>query len=114
MIFLSMILSPLGLIAQESSGAEGGGGFQIIGILLLFAVFFFLIILPQSRKAKKHAQFVNSLQKGDEVVTQSGIYGKIHGLAEKVVTLEVAPQVRLRVDRNTILAKANEQAAPSK
>lgn len=77
----------------------------LVGIVLMLSVFFFLIILPQSRKAKKQAEFLASLQKGDAVVTQAGLYGKITGIAEKVVTLEIAPNVRVRIDRQTILAK---------
>lgn len=76
-----------------------------MGIVLMFAVFFFLIILPQSRKAKKQADFLAKLQKDDNVVTQSGIYGKIVGIADKVITLEIAPNVKIRVDRQTIAGK---------
>lgn len=75
-----------------------------MGILLMLAVFFFLIILPQSRKAKKQAQFLQSLKRGDSVVTQSGLYGKIYGIADRIITLEIAPNVRIRVDRQSIAA----------
>ncbi len=80
-------------------------GSPFIGLLLMVAVFFFLIILPQSRKAKKHAQFIAALEKGDAVVTNSGLYGKIYGLTDKVITLEIAPNVRIRVDRQSIAGK---------
>ena len=112
--FLSLSLGaglmPLAsVIAQE--GASAGGSKEtyspLIGILLMLAVFFFLIILPQSRKSKKHGQFLSDLQKGDSVITQSGIYGTIYGLAEKVVTLEIAPNIRIRMDRQTIAGKDN-------
>ncbi|MGA0164195.1 MAG: preprotein translocase subunit YajC [Bdellovibrionota bacterium] len=96
-----------GLLAQEQApAAEAPNAFSpLIGIVLMLAVFFFLIILPQSRKAKKQAQFLSSLEKGDEVVTVSGLYGKIYGLTERIVTLEIAPNVRIRVDRNSIASK---------
>lgn len=96
-----------GLLAQEQApAAEAPNAFSpLIGIVLMLAVFFFLIILPQSRKAKKQAQFLSNLEKGDEVVTVSGLYGKIHGLTERIVTLEIAPNVRIRVDRNSIASK---------
>jgi len=77
----------------------------MVGIVLMLAVFFFFIILPQSRRAKKQAEFLAGLQKGDAVVTQGGLFGKIVGLADKVVTLEIAPQVRVRVDRQTIAGR---------
>ena len=77
----------------------------MIWIVLMLAVFFFFIILPQSRRAKKQVAFLAGLQKGDAVVTQSGLFGKIVGLADKVVTLEIAPQVRVRVDRTSIAGR---------
>ena len=100
---LSHISLGFGLISQAAPA--GGEMSPIWGILLMLAVFFFLIILPQSRKAKKHSQFISSLQKGDPVVTSSGLYGRIYGLADRIVTLEIAPNVRIRVDRQTIVAK---------
>jgi preprotein translocase subunit YajC len=94
-------------LAQQTAAtpAPKGDWSPILGIVLMFAVFFFLIILPQSRRAKKQAQFLSQLQKGDNIVTQAGIYGKIVGLADKVVTLEIAPNVKIRVDRQTIVGK---------
>jgi len=109
-ILVAAFSLPSFLFAQDATGS-GGGFSPIIGLLLMFAVFFFLIIWPQSRRAKKHAEFVSSLEKGDEVVTQSGLYGKIYGLADRVVTLEIAPQVRIRVDRQTIASKQKESSS---
>jgi preprotein translocase subunit YajC len=105
------LISILGIFAtieasEAQTAAPAGGDFSpMIGIVLMLAVFFFLIILPQSRKAKKHAQFLSSLQKGDAVITTGGLYGRIYGLADRIVTLEIAPNVRIRVDRQTIAAK---------
>jgi len=92
----------LGLIAQEAAPAPQGGMNSLFGILLMIIVFFALVIWPQSRKAKKHAEFINSLKKGDAVVTQGGLYGRVSGIAEKVVTLEIASKVFIRVDRQSI------------
>jgi len=108
----ALVLSflPAGLFAQEAS--EGSGFQMLIGIALIFGIFYFLIIRPQSKRAKQHAELVSTLEKGDQVMTQSGLYGKIHGLAERVVTLEVAPNVRVRVDRSSIASKdKTEQSA---
>jgi len=68
----------------------------------MFVVFYFLLIWPQQKKAKAHRQVLASLQKGDNVVTSSGIYGTITGLTDTVVTLEIAEKVRIKVARNSI------------
>jgi preprotein translocase subunit YajC len=106
--FSFVLASSSTLFAQDAAPAataQGSGMMNLIGIFLMLGVFFFLIILPQSRKAKKHAKFLSELQKGDAVVTQGGVMGKIHGLAEKVVTLEVSPKVYIRVDRQSITGR---------
>ena len=112
---LSLIFSFLPLLqvlAEEGAAAPQKEGWNpLVGILLMLAVFFFLIILPQSRKAKKQTQFLTSLQKGDDVLTQSGLYGKIYGLADRIVTLEVAPNVRVRIDRQSISSKTDASGA---
>jgi len=106
LITSSLFLFSFSLFAQEAPAApQGGGGMQLVGILLMLAVFFLLVVWPQARKAKKHAQFLSSLQKGDAVYTQGGLFGRIHGLAEKVITLEIAPKVYVRVDRQAVAGK---------
>lgn len=101
-------ISPTWILAQEAP-AEAPTSQPMLdtlpALLIMFAIFFFLIIWPQQRKAKKQAQFLAALQKGDDVVTQSGIFGKIVGIADRVITLEIAPQVKIRVDRSSISAK---------
>lgn len=69
---------------------------------LMFAVFYFLLIRPQSKKMKEHEKMVSALQKGEEVVTQSGILGKIYGVTDKVITLEVDNNVKIRVLKTQI------------
>ncbi len=69
---------------------------------LMFVVFYFLMIRPQQRKMKEHESMVSKLQKGEEVVTQSGIIGKVHGVTEKVVTLEVDNNVRIKILKSQV------------
>ncbi len=93
----------LSVYAQGAAPAPQSGGFgSMIGFVLMIVVFFALIIWPQSRKAKKHAEFLSQLKKGDAVVTQGGVYGRISGIAEKVITLEISSKVFIRVDRQSI------------
>lgn len=90
--------------AMASSGGEGGsGGFTaFIPLILMFAIFYFLLIRPQQQKAKKMREILSNLKKDDMVVTTGGIHGKITGLTDTIVTLEVAPNVRIKVSRGQI------------
>jgi preprotein translocase subunit YajC len=63
-----------------------------------------LLIRPQQKKAKDHQQMLGKLKKNDEVMTSGGIYGKVTALTDNIVTVEVAPNVRIRVNRPQISA----------
>ena len=65
-------------------------------------IFYFLLIRPQTQKAKQHTEMLKALKRNDEVVTTGGLIGRIHELGDKVVTLEIAPNVRVRVERPQI------------
>lgn len=92
--------------AMAPPGGEGGGqGDLLMGFLpmiLIFAVFYFLLIRPQQKKAQQHKTMLENLKKGDSVLTQGGIYGKIVGLKDNVLTLEIAPKMTVRVARSHI------------
>jgi preprotein translocase subunit YajC len=75
---------------------------DVAPFIAMAAIFYFLMIRPQQKKLKEHDQMVNSLQKGEEVITRSGIIGKIHGIADKFITLEVDHNVRLKIVKNQI------------
>lgn len=92
-------------VAYAMGNAGGSGSQGLVGflpIILMFVVFYFLLIWPQQKKAKAHRQLIANLQKDDTVITSSGIYGKITGLTDTVVTLEIAEKVRIKVTRNAI------------
>ena len=80
-------------------------------IILMFVVFWFLLIRPQQKKMKEQQKMQDSLEKGEEVVTQSGIFGKVTGVTDKVVTLEIANNVRVKMLKSQISAvvKGDEQ-----
>lgn len=87
-----------------AGGAGAGGGFMaFVPLILIFVVFYFLLIRPQQKKAKEHQKYLANLKKGDDVVTQGGIYGTITGLTDSVVTLEIADKVRVKVSRQHII-----------
>jgi len=89
--------------AQSIPGIGGSGQLlSFLPLVLVFVIFYFLLIRPQQKKAKQHQDMVTRLKKNDEVMTSGGIYGKVVALADNVVTLEVAPNVRIRVHRPQI------------
>ncbi len=74
----------------------------VIPLVALFAIFYFLLIRPQSQKASEHQKMLGALKRNDEVVTQGGLIGRIVELGDKVTMLEIAPNVRVRVERSQI------------
>jgi preprotein translocase subunit YajC len=83
---------------------------QMVPLVMILAVFYFLLIRPQQQKAKEHENFVKGLKKGEMVVTNSGIYGRIVDLKDDDVTLEIAPNVRVRHERAKIAGSASGSA----
>ncbi len=75
---------------------------MFLPMVLVFVIFYFLLIRPQSKQRKQHQELVNNLKKGDEVITAAGIYGKIHGVADNIVTVEIADNVRIKMDKQQI------------
>jgi preprotein translocase subunit YajC len=97
-------------LAQQGGGTPAGGcGGGAMGsipmLLLMFVVFYFILIRPQQKRAKEHNALINSLKKGDEVITRGGVIGRVSGVADNVVTLEVQEKVRMRVLKSYIDGK---------
>lgn len=90
-----------------AQGAPAGGGDPFLGILpiiFLFVIFYFLLIRPQQKRAKEHKKMVEALSKGDEVVTNGGLLGRITKVGDHFVTLEIAESLEVRVQRNSVAA----------
>lgn len=95
--------------AQDAAAAAPQGGFMsFVPLIAIFFIFYFLMIRPQKKKMEQEQKYLSELQKGDEVYTKSGILGKIHGLTEKVVTLEVSDGVKIKVLRGQIGGASKE------
>ena len=75
---------------------------QIMPLMLIFLVFYFLIIRPQQNKIKEHNSMVNSVKKGDEVVTQGGLIGKISKVSEHEVTIDFGDNVSINAIKSTL------------
>ncbi len=85
-------------------GAQGGGLSAFIPLILMFVIFYFLLIRPQQKKAKQHKQMIESLKVGDNIITIGGIYGQVTGLGDGVITVEIAPKVRVKLSKASVSA----------
>ena len=98
------MLASIPAILAMAASPGGGGGSQasmlstLLPLVVIFAIFYFLMIRPQ----KRHKEMLTALKKGDRVVTRGGMMGTIDAIAENVVTLEVANEVRIRFSRESI------------
>jgi preprotein translocase subunit YajC len=81
------------------AGAAGG---QIIPLVFMFAIFYFLLIRPQQKKAKEHKALLESMKKGDNVITAGGVHGKVTAVDNDIVTLEVANNVNVKITKSYI------------
>ncbi|HBD21040.1 MAG TPA: preprotein translocase subunit YajC [Arenimonas sp.] len=103
MSLLDILVSPAA--AQAAGGpAPANPLMSLLPLIILFVVFWFLLLRPQMKKAKEHRELVAKLQKGDEVLTNGGIAGRIEDLGESFVTVEVADKVAIKVQRGAITA----------
>ena len=75
---------------------------SFLPIILIFAIFYFLLIRPQQRRAKEHRTVLSNLKVGDQVLTNGGIYGRITGLRDDVLTIEISDKVRVKVSRGHV------------
>jgi preprotein translocase subunit YajC len=102
--------------ARPAGAPAGGPGSMINSFLfpmaLIFVVFYFMMIRPEQKKRKEQLEWLKNLKKGDEVVTSGGLVGKITGLTESIVTLELQEKVRVRVLRSHITGKPPAPNAP--
>ncbi|HRK01713.1 MAG TPA: preprotein translocase subunit YajC [Oligoflexia bacterium] len=92
---------------QVASGAPGAPGApsplaSILPLVLMIGVVYFLMIRPQQKKMKEHQSLLEKIQHGDEVVTTGGVFGKVTGVADKVLTLEISDGVRIKLLKNQV------------
>ena len=109
-----MITSAYAMGGAPGGGSAGGGdwGF-IITMGIIFVIFYFLLIRPQQKKQKELKAMLDNLAYGDTVMTTGGIHGKITGLADAVITLEIADKVRIKVARSAIGTVLQKTGSPA-
>src|SRR5690349_24366240 len=77
---------------------------SFLPLIILFGVFYFMLIRPQMKRAKEQRAMISALNKGDEVLTNGGLLGRIDEIAEQFVTLEIAPNVTVKLQKQAISA----------
>lgn len=103
---------PLASIPVVLAQAAGGGlGTTLLYVVALLAIMYFVMIRPQQQQQKQQQLLLASLKKGDDVITQGGLLGKIFSVDEKVVTLEIARDVKVRVLKASVQGKVTVEPA---
>ena len=101
-------------ILLQDAAAQGNGMSTIIMIVLMIAIYYLFMILPQNKERKRMRDFLESLQVGSKVRTASGVYGKVKEIKDTVIILEVADNVKIKIDKNYIVGSAEEATQESK
>jgi len=99
----SLVLVSAQVALADAPATPAPGGFMSFApLVLMFGVIYFLMIRPQQKKMKEQQQMLSSLKQGDEILTNSGILGKVTGITDKVVTVEVADNVRVKMLKSQV------------
>ena len=106
-----MLVSNAYAMAGGAEQQAGGGMEGIIMLVIMFAIFYLLLIRPQQKRAKQHKELVENLKAGDQVVTAGGIHGTIVAVQDDVITLEIASNVRVKINRPSIVGTKTDQLA---
>jgi preprotein translocase subunit YajC len=99
--------------AQAAPATDAGGMMGFLPIVLMFVLLYFMLIRPQMKRAKDHKAMIEALEKGAEVVTAGGIVGRITKLSDAYVTIEIAPNTEIVVQKQavqTLLPKGTMKA----
>jgi preprotein translocase subunit YajC len=101
-------MNSLLLQASESVGIFG----SIWPLLLIIVVFYFFIIRPQQKKAKEQTAFINSLEKGKQIVTASGIIGRINKIEDNIITLQIDAKTFIKITKNSVSKDLTDSVPP--
>lgn len=99
---MSFSLSPVIAQAAPAAQPQGGGMSMIVMMVVLFGLMYFMMIRPQMKRQKEHRALVAGLSKGDEVVTNGGIAGRVEEVGETFLTVEIAANVKVKVQKGAV------------
>jgi preprotein translocase subunit YajC len=90
-------------IAKGNAGGSPNMMTTLLPLLLVFVIFYFFMIRPQMKRQKEVNTFRSAISKGDKVITTGGIYGKVVEVLDTTITLEIANDVKIKVDKSAVL-----------
>ena len=97
--------------AQGTGGGASGSGtiLSLVPFVLIFVIFYFMLILPQQKKQKQQKAMMESLKKGDKVITTAGIWGTVTNLGKDTVTLQIADNTKIKMQREYVARLRSEE-----
>jgi preprotein translocase subunit YajC len=99
----------LSILLQAAPAAGGASSYSgILMMVLIFVVFYFFMIRPQQKRQKEIKKQREAMKAGDTIVTSGGIYGKVKDIKDTTVTIEIAENVRIKVDKNSVFASSEQ------
>ena len=88
----------------QGAAEQGSSTSFLVMMVIFFAIFYFLLIRPQQKQAKEHKNMIESMSKGDEVVTTGGVLGRINKVGDNFIALEIGKDMEIKVQKNSISA----------
>ena len=99
------------LYAAGTNAPQGGLLASLLPLIILFVIFYLLVILPQQRQAKKHKAMVESLKRGDKIVTTGGIYAEVIRNEPDAIVARISKNTEVRIDKAAVARKLNDEEA---
>ena len=93
---------PMSVTLAQAAAPQGGGLSMILMMVVLFGLMYFMMIRPQMKRQKEHRAMVSALAKGDEVVTNGGLAGRVEEVGETFITIEIAPNVKVKLQKGAV------------
>jgi preprotein translocase subunit YajC len=102
-------MTPDAAIQLAQTAPEGGGGGSGLNMIFfigaMFLLMWALLIRPQQRQQKEHRKMLEQIRRGDQIVTNGGIHGRVTGITDEVLTVEIADRVRVKLNRSAVASR---------
>ncbi|MBI2786121.1 MAG: preprotein translocase subunit YajC [Legionella longbeachae] len=100
---MSFFISDAFAAAGTPAAPQADGTFSLIMIAAIFVLFYFMLIRPQNKKAKEHRELMNSLKKGDEIITSGGMLAKVVSLDEQYIKVSLAEGIEINLQKGAVV-----------